>query len=220
MTSIRVSFLATMTHLNFPAATCSYNKPFLHPVKVMFSLFQNNFTDSNSLHISLKACVLPHPPASQIWLCQHLSSYSLLCPLFGQYSLLSWLFSPLPPHSSYSMHDILQLKKLVFTTDFDANYGYNLFISTILNILVAEVNTAISLITNYCWLTASGEQWIPWKKHEILFNYSGCEKLFSLFGFVHASSLSWLSIAWFFHCVTGSCCFFSSHKSFLYVFIF
>lgn len=112
MTSIRVSFLATMTHLNFPAATCSYNKPFLHPVKVMFSLFQNNFTDSNSLHISLKACVLPHPPASQIWLCQHLSSYSLLCPLFGQYSLLSWLFSPLPPHSSYSVHDILQLKKI------------------------------------------------------------------------------------------------------------
>lgn len=65
ITSIGVSFLASVTHLNLPT-TCSYNKLFLHSAKVTSSLFWNNFTDSNCLHISLKIYVLPRQAASQI----------------------------------------------------------------------------------------------------------------------------------------------------------
>jgi len=107
----------------------------------------------------------------------HTSCYGLQL----KHHLFSWLFSPLPPHSGFSKSDVLQLKIMVFTTVFYASY---LFICTTLNCLVAEVNKTISnykLLLNYCLRRAMKE-----RNMKSGLNYSGCEKLFSLFNFAYA----------------------------------
>lgn len=195
MTSTWLSFLRIVTHLNIPA-TCSYCKlPALAEGHVFLVLeqFQTPAPSTSHWRPASSHTYLPHKPNSTST-SMHTSCYGLQL----KHHLFSWLFSPLPPHSGFSKSDVLQLKIMVFTTVFYASY---LFICTTLNCLVAEVNKTISnykLLLNYCLRRAMKE-----RNMKSGLNYSGCEKLFSLFNFAYAFFFFPLPISWFFHYAVG-----------------